>query len=112
MATVHPQSPAGPTHLPQEERHGDAPVPPAVSGEPAAAAEAGGEIAALDKQLAVVGGGEERRPAGAGAGAASAGGGGKLVAEAMRKYAAPRSSRFHGVTRYEHGGVLPAFQWL
>ena len=125
MATVHPQSPAGPTTpLPQEERHGDAaPDPPAVvSGEPAATAavgaEAGGEIAALDKQLAVVvGGGEERRPggAGAGAGAASAGGGGKLVAEAMRKYAAPRSSRFHGVTRYEHGGVLccpPVSQWL
>ena len=120
MATIHPQSPAGPTTpLPQEERHGDAPDLPAVSGEPAAAAaagaEAGGEIAALDKQLAVVvGGGEERRPAGsgAGAGAASAGGGGKLVAEAMRKYAAPRSSRFHGVTRYdEHGGVLlPACQ--
>lgn len=109
MATVHPQSPAGPTPLPQEERHGDAtPDPPAVSGEPAAAAgaeEAGGEIAALDKQLAV--GGEERRPAGAAS--AGGGGGGKLVAEAMRKYAAPRSSRFHGVTRYdddEHGGVL------
>ncbi|AQK41262.1 AP2-like ethylene-responsive transcription factor AIL1 [Zea mays] len=111
MATVHPQSPAGPTHLPQEERHGDAPVPPAVSGEPAAAAEAGGEIAALDKQLAVVGGGEERRPAGAGAGAASAGGGGKLVAEAMRKYAAPRSSRFHGVTRLKWSGKYEAHLW-
>lgn len=109
MATVHPQSPAGPTHLPQEERHGDAPVPPAVSGEPAAAAEAGGEIAALDKQLAVVGGGEERRPAGAGA--ASAGGGGKLVAEAMRKYAAPRSSRFHGVTRLKWSGKYEAHLW-
>lgn len=107
MATVHPQSPAGPTHLPQEERHGDAPVPPAVSGEPAAAAEAGGEIAALDKQLAVVGGGEERRPAGA----ASAGGGGKLVAEAMRKYAAPRSSRFHGVTRLKWSGKYEAHLW-
>lgn len=107
MATVHPQSPAGPTHLPQEERHGDAPVPPAVSGQPAAAAEAGGEIAALDKQLAVVGGGEERRPAGS----ASAGGGGKLVAEAMRKYAAPRSSRFHGVTRLKWSGKYEAHLW-
>lgn len=136
MATVHPPSPAGPTAPlpPQEEveRHvGDAvPDPPAVvSGEPdAAGAEAsggGGEIAALDKQLAVVvgggggsGSGDERRLAGAGAvagavaaSAAAAGGGGKLVAEAMRKYAAPRSSKFHGVTRYEYerGGarVLP-----
>lgn len=125
MATVHPQSPAGPTATPplpqeEEERHGDAPdPPPAVSGEPTAAgADAGGEIAALDKQLAVVvgGGGEERRPAAAGtgagagagaeAGAASAGGGGKLVAEAMRKYAAPRSSRFHGVTRYDESGAV------
>ncbi|CAD6246839.1 unnamed protein product [Miscanthus lutarioriparius] len=122
MATVHPQSPAGPTTpLPQEERHGyAAPDPPAVvSGEPAATAavgaEAGGEIAALDKQLAVVvvGGGEERRPggAGAGAGAASAGGGGKLVAEAMRKYAAPRSSRFHGVTRLKWSGKYEAHLW-
>lgn len=109
MATVHPQSPAGPTTpLPQEERHGDAApdLPAVVSGEPAAAAAGaeagggGGEIAALDKQLAVVGG-EERRPGGAGAASAGGGGGGKLVAEAMRKYAAPRSSKFHGVTRYE-----------
>ncbi|XP_066352813.1 AP2-like ethylene-responsive transcription factor CRL5 isoform X2 [Miscanthus floridulus] len=119
MATIHPQSPAGPTTpLPQEKRHGDAPDPPAVSGEPAAAAaagaEAGGEIAALDKQLAVVVGGvEERRPAGSGsgAGAASTGGGGKLVAEAMRKYAAPRSSRFHGVTRLKWSGKYEAHLW-
>ncbi|KAF8706530.1 hypothetical protein HU200_030812 [Digitaria exilis] len=86
MATVQPQSPAGPTPPPpQEGQHADAPDQPA-----AVAAGPGGEIAALDKQLAVGGGaGEERKP----------GGGGKLVAEAMRKYAAPRSSRFHGVTR-------------
>ncbi|KAG0522689.1 hypothetical protein BDA96_07G059200 [Sorghum bicolor] len=136
MATVHPPSPAGPTAPlpPQEEveRHvGDAvPDPPAVvSGEPdAAGAEAsggGGEIAALDKQLAVVvgggggsGSGDERRLAGAGAvagavaaSAAAAGGGGKLVAEAMRKYAAPRSSKFHGVTRLKWSGKYEAHLW-
>jgi len=100
MATVQPQSPAGPTPSPpQEGWHGDAPGPPAASGEPPAAAAVagpGGEIAALDKQLAVVGGGEETKPDG---GASAGASGGKLVAEAMRKYAAPRSSRFHGVTR-------------
>nr|AVY91845.1 ovule development [Saccharum hybrid cultivar SP80-3280] len=112
MATVHPQSPAGPTTpLPQEERHGDAApdLPAVVSGEPAGA-EAGGEIAALDKQLAVVGG-EERRPGGAGAASAGGGGGGKLVAEAMRKYAAPRSSKFHGVTRLKWSGKYEAHLW-
>ena len=98
MVTVQPQSPAGPTPSPpQEGWHGDAPGPPAASGESPAAAGPGGEIAALDKQLAVVSGGEERKPDGGAS--AGAGGGGKLVAEAMRKYAAPRSSRFHGVTR-------------
>ena len=96
------------------------PPPSADAAEPA-----GGEIAALDQQLAVVDG------AGAGAGVAEEGNtatssldkqlavvdcasavagvaedgktppaGGKLVAEAMRKYAAPRSSRYHGVTRW------------
>ncbi|CAO2205898.1 unnamed protein product [Urochloa humidicola] len=116
MATAQPQSPAGPTPPPptppppqEEGRHGDAPDPPAASsGElPAAAAGpggGGGEIAALDKQLAV--GGEERKT-GAGAG----GGGGKLVAEAMRKYAAPRSSRFHGVTRLKWSGKYEAHLW-
>ncbi|RCV24146.1 hypothetical protein SETIT_5G061200v2 [Setaria italica] len=102
MATVQPQSPAGPApYSPQEGRHGDAPNPPAASGEPPAAAGpggGGGEIAALDKQLAVGGGGGgEERKMGGGA-SAGAGGGRKLVAEAMHKYAAPRSSRFHGVT--------------
>jgi len=96
MATVQPQSPAGPApSTPHKGRHGNAPNPPAASGEPPAAAGPGGEIAALDKQLAV--GGEERKPGGGAS--AGARGGGKLVAEAMRKYAAPRSSRFHGVTR-------------
>ncbi|WVZ94885.1 hypothetical protein U9M48_040717 [Paspalum notatum var. saurae] len=107
MATVQPQSPAGPTPSPplpptQEERRGDAhgPDQPAAS----AGADGGGEIAALDKQLAVVGG-EQRKPGGA------AGGGGKLVAEAMRKYAAPRSSRFHGVTRLKWSGKYEAHLW-
>ncbi|RLM99894.1 AP2-like ethylene-responsive transcription factor AIL1 [Panicum miliaceum] len=110
MATVQPQSPAGPTPSPpQEGRHGDAPDPPAASGEPPAAAGPGGEIAALDKQLAVVGGGEERKPDGGAS--AGAGGGGKLVAEAMRKYAAPRSSRFHGVTRLKWSGKYEAHLW-
>jgi hypothetical protein len=63
MATVHPQSPrptATPLPLPPtEEPHGDA-----ASGDPVVQADAGGEIAALDKQLTVVvssGGGEERK---------------------------------------------------
>ncbi|PUZ62936.1 hypothetical protein GQ55_3G026400 [Panicum hallii var. hallii] len=110
MATVQPQSPAGPIPSPpQEGRHGDAPDPPAASGGPPAAAGPGGEIAALDKQLAVVGGGEERKPDGGAS--AGAGGGGKLVAEAMRKYAAPRSSRFHGVTRLKWSGKYEAHLW-
>nr|CAB3463052.1 unnamed protein product [Digitaria exilis] len=98
MATVQPQSPAGPTPPPpQEGQHADAPDQPA-----AVAAGPGGEIAALDKQLAVGGGaGDERKP----------GGGGKLVAEAMRKYAAPRSSRFHGVTRLKWSGKYEAHLW-
>jgi hypothetical protein len=95
MATVHPQSPAptAPPHPLPEEPHGDA-----ASGDPASPADAGGEIAALDKQLAVVVSGGEAKPS-------SSGAGGKLVAQAMRKYAAPRSSRFHGVTRYERARV-------
>ncbi|KAG2614849.1 AP2-like ethylene-responsive transcription factor PLT2 [Panicum virgatum] len=112
MATVQPQSPAGPTPSPpQEGWHGDAPGPPAASGEPPAAAAVagpGGEIAALDKQLAVVGGGEETKPDG---GASAGASGGKLVAEAMRKYAAPRSSRFHGVTRLKWSGKYEAHLW-
>ncbi|OEL24878.1 AP2-like ethylene-responsive transcription factor AIL1 [Dichanthelium oligosanthes] len=94
MATVQRQSPAGPT-------------PP----DPPAAAQ-GGEIAALDKQLTVVvvgGGGEERKPGGSDG--AAAGGGGKLVAEALRKHAAPRSSRFHGVTRLKWSGKYEAHLW-
>ncbi|KAK8447248.1 hypothetical protein SEVIR_8G027749v4 [Setaria viridis] len=115
MATVRPQSPAGPAPSPpQEGRHGDAPNPPAASGEPPAAAGpggGGGEIAALDKQLAVGGGGGgEERKMGGGA-SAGAGGGRKLVAEAMRKYAAPRSSRFHGVTRLKWSGKYEAHLW-
>ncbi|CAO2189616.1 unnamed protein product [Urochloa humidicola] len=116
MATAQPESPAGPTAPPppppqEGGRHGDGPDPPAAasSGEPpAAAGPGGGEIAALDKQLAVgVGGDGERKP-GAGAGGT---GGGKLVAEAMRKYAAPRSSRFHGVTRLKWSGKYEAHLW-
>lgn len=115
MATVQPQSPAGPApSTPQKGRHGDAPNPPAASGEPPAAAGpggGGGEIAALDKQLAVGGGGGgEERKMGGGA-SAGAGGGRKLVAEAMRKYAAPRSSRFHGVTRLKWSGKYEAHLW-
>ncbi|XP_062195555.1 AP2-like ethylene-responsive transcription factor PLT2 [Phragmites australis] len=104
MATVQPHSP-GPTATPPppEERHVDA------SGEPAAEAEAeagggGSEIAALDKQLAVGGGGEEKKAGGTA-------GGGKLVAEAIRKYAVPRSSRFHGVTRLKWSGKYEAHLW-
>ncbi|CAL5008180.1 unnamed protein product [Urochloa decumbens] len=123
MATAQPQSPAGPTPPtappPQEGVAVPAPDPPAASsGEPPAAAagpgSGGGEIAALDKQLAVgVGGGGEERKAGGGAGAGGSGGGGggKLVAEAMRKYAAPRSSRFHGVTRLKWSGKYEAHLW-
>ncbi|CAD6265221.1 unnamed protein product [Miscanthus lutarioriparius] len=108
MATVQPQSPAGPApSTPHKGRHGNAPNPPAASGEPPAAAGPGGEIAALDKQLAV--GGEERKPGGGAS--AGARGGGKLVAEAMRKYAAPRSSRFHGVTRLKWSGKYEAHLW-
>ncbi|CAL5003826.1 unnamed protein product [Urochloa decumbens] len=113
MATAQPPSPAGPTTpppppppQPQEGgRHGGASDPPAASSGEAPSAGPGGEIAALDKQLAV--GGEERK-AGGGAGG---GGGGKLVAEAMRKYAAPRSSRFHGVTRLKWSGKYEAHLW-
>jgi AP2-like factor (ANT lineage) len=101
MASVQPQSPAGPA-APSPQQQEGRPNPPAASGELPAAAGPGGEIAALDRKLAVAGAGgaaEERKPGG---GAVSgAGGGGKLVAEAMRKYAAPRSSRFHGVTRLD-----------
>ncbi|TVU42990.1 hypothetical protein EJB05_09419 [Eragrostis curvula] len=116
MAAIEPKSPgptATPSPPPPEERHGDAPDAPAASGDPAVPAGAGGEIAALDKQLAVGGGGaggEERKPA-AGAGAGASGSGGKLVAEAMRKYAAPRSSRFHGVTRLKWSGKYEAHLW-
>ncbi|GJN12339.1 hypothetical protein PR202_ga30609 [Eleusine coracana subsp. coracana] len=116
MATVHPGSP-GPTATPPapplpEERNGDAPDPPAGAGDAAAPADAGGEIAALDKQLAVVVSGEQSKPLAGGAGGASGGGGGgKLVAEAMRKYAPPRSSRFHGVTRLKWSGKYEAHLW-
>jgi AP2-like factor (ANT lineage) len=58
--------------------------------------ESDNEIAALDKHLAVSGGEERKSGGGASAGAS---GGMKVVPEAMRKYAALRSSRFHGVTR-------------
>ncbi|CAO2168184.1 unnamed protein product [Urochloa humidicola] len=111
MATAQPESPAGPTAPPppppqEGGRHGDgdAPDPPAAAP--------GGEIAALDKQLAVggVGAGGEERKRGGGAGAGG-GSGGKLVAEAMRKYAAPRSSRFHGVTRLKWSGKYEAHLW-
>ncbi|KAG8086872.1 hypothetical protein GUJ93_ZPchr0010g9649 [Zizania palustris] len=97
----------------EEEQRADGTEPPPADhgGE----AEAGGEIAALDKQQAVVGGG-------GGGGAAvgdddddddgkAAPGGGRLVAEAMRKYAAPRSSRYHGVTRLKWSGKYEAHLW-
>lgn len=72
------------------------PPPPETEEQPAAAG--GEEIAALDEQLAVAdGGGDDGKAAAA---AEGGGGGGKLVAETMRKYAAPRSSRYHGVTRF------------
>uniref|UniRef100_A0A0E0LRR9 AP2/ERF domain-containing protein n=1 Tax=Oryza punctata TaxID=4537 RepID=A0A0E0LRR9_ORYPU len=99
MASVQPASPSDPA-LP--------PPPP----EPAAAG--GEEIAALDEQLAVAdggggggGGGDDEKAAAAEGG----GGGGKLVAEAMRKYAAPRSSRYHGVTRLKWSGKFEAHLW-
>ncbi|KAL6658950.1 hypothetical protein ACP70R_002990 [Stipagrostis hirtigluma subsp. patula] len=111
MATVQPHSPGpttpppAPAPPPQEA----SPADPPASADKAVAEAGGGEIAALDKQLAVGGGaGEERKePTSGGAGA----GGGKLVAEAMRKYAAPRSSRYHGVTRLKWSGKYEAHLW-
>jgi hypothetical protein len=101
MATVHPRP---------DRRSSSFAADGGASGDPTGQADAGGEIAALDKQPAVVvssGGGEERKSsssAGAAAGGGGGGGGGgKLVAEAMRKYAGT-TSRFHGVTRYERAG--------
>ncbi|KAM0849766.1 hypothetical protein ACQ4PT_053522 [Festuca glaucescens] len=113
--TVHPHSPdptatttittpPSPSSPPPQENppsSTDAAEPAAVDGS------GGGEIAALSQQLAVVDG--------AGAGVAEDGksppGGGKLVAEAMRKHAAPRSSRFHGVTRLKWSGKFEAHLW-
>uniref|UniRef100_A0ACD6A1Q9 Uncharacterized protein n=1 Tax=Avena sativa TaxID=4498 RepID=A0ACD6A1Q9_AVESA len=112
--TVHPHSP-DPTATttttttppltspppPQEN-----PPSSADAAEPAAVAgSGGGEIAALDQQLAVVGG------AGVAEEGKSPPGGGKLVAEAMRKHAAPRSSRYHGVTRLKWSGKYEAHLW-
>ncbi|KAL6840839.1 hypothetical protein ACP4OV_029365 [Aristida adscensionis] len=141
MAAVHPHSPgptAPPPPPPQQQQQqqeatpaGDAPDPPSGDApDPPAPAEAdgGGEIAALDKQHAVVGAGgnggggaEEKKEAagggggggggGAGGGGGGGGGGGKLVGEAMRKYAAPRSSRYHGVTRLKWSGKYEAHLW-
>jgi AP2-like factor (ANT lineage) len=101
--TVHPHSPDStatttittpplpPPPPPQENQPSpaDGPDPAAVSG-----SGGGGEIPALDQHLAVADG------AGVAEEGKAAPGGGKLVAEAARKYAAPRSSRFHGVTRW------------
>ncbi|CAM0911132.1 unnamed protein product [Alopecurus aequalis] len=116
--TVHPHSPdptATTTTTTTTTPPPPSPPPPqenppssADAAEPAdVAGSAGGEIAALDQQLAVVDG--------AGASVAEEGktppGGGKLVAEAMRKYAAPRSSRYHGVTRLKWSGKFEAHLW-
>uniref|UniRef100_A0A0D9X4U5 AP2/ERF domain-containing protein n=1 Tax=Leersia perrieri TaxID=77586 RepID=A0A0D9X4U5_9ORYZ len=106
MATVlpPPSSTEGEGEPQQQQQLGD---PPGEAG-------AGEEIAAIDKQLAVAdgggGGGDEGKAAPADA-AAGGGGGGKLVAEAMRKYAAPRSSRYHGVTRLKWSGKFEAHLW-
>ncbi|XP_006659172.1 AP2-like ethylene-responsive transcription factor PLT2 [Oryza brachyantha] len=103
MATVHPAS-SEPAPPPKE---GEEPEQqPRAGGTDPPGPGAGEEIAALDEQQAVAdGGGDEGRAA------AGGGGGGKLVAEAMRKYAAPRSSRYHGVTRLKWSGKYEAHLW-
>ncbi|KAL5219746.1 hypothetical protein ABZP36_024459 [Zizania latifolia] len=106
MATSSDPAPTA-TEAGEEQQRADGPDPPpsAAGGE----AEAGGEIAALDKQQAVTdgggcgGGGDEGK---------AAPGGGRLVTESMRKYAAPRSSRYHGVTsRLKWSGKFEAHLW-
>jgi AP2-like factor (ANT lineage) len=83
--TVHPHSPS-PDPTPTTTTTPPSPSPPPP---PPSSAVDVSEIAPPGQHLAVVA--EDGKPAP---------GGGKLVAEAMRKHAAPRSSRFHGVTRW------------
>uniref|UniRef100_A0ACD5ZXR6 Uncharacterized protein n=1 Tax=Avena sativa TaxID=4498 RepID=A0ACD5ZXR6_AVESA len=97
--TTTPPSPSPPPPQENPPSSADAAEPAAVVGS------GGGEIAALDQQLAVVGG------AGVAEEGKSPPGGGKLVAEAMRKHAAPRSSRYHGVTRLKWSGKYEAHLW-
>ncbi|KAM0889521.1 hypothetical protein ACQ4PT_027650 [Festuca glaucescens] len=102
--TVHPHSP-DPTATTITTPPSPSPPPPQEnppsSAEPAAVdGSGGGEIPAPDQQLAVVAEDGKSPP-----------GGGKLVAEAMRKHAAPRSSRFHGVTRLKWSGKFEAHLW-
>lgn len=103
---VHPNSPDPTATPPPPPPSQENPPASADASEPATATEAaggGGEIAALDEQLAVtVDGGEETKASPSG---------GKLVAETMRKYAAPRSSRYHGVTRLKWSGKFEAHLW-
>ena len=96
--TVHHTHSPDPTPTPPPAPAQDPPVSGDAAAEPAAEG-GGGEIAALDEQLAVAVAGGGGGGGGDGPRKEAAGGGGKLVAEAMRKYAAPRSSRYHGVTR-------------
>lgn len=105
--TVHPHSPdptatttttTTPPPPPQQN-------PPSSADPTPVAGSAGGEIVALDQQLAVV------DAAGVSEEGKTAPGGGKLVAEAARKYASPRSSRFHGVTRLKWSGKFEAHLW-
>ncbi|KAF0897666.1 hypothetical protein E2562_000384 [Oryza meyeriana var. granulata] len=113
MATVHPASSDSAPHTEgdgeeqQQQPRGGCTDPPGEAG-------VGEEIAALDKQQAVADGDSGGGGGGGGGGGdegKAAAGGGKLVAEAMRKYAAPRSSRYHGVTRLKWSGKYEAHLW-
>ncbi|KAG8046608.1 hypothetical protein GUJ93_ZPchr0008g11596 [Zizania palustris] len=110
MATSSDPSPTA-TEAGEEQQRADGRVsPPSAAGD-GSEAEAGGEIAALDKQQAVVDGDGGGGGGGGGDEGKAAPGGGKLVAESMRKYAAPRSSRYHGVTRLKWSGKFEAHLW-
>ncbi|KAK1609130.1 hypothetical protein QYE76_032803 [Lolium multiflorum] len=96
--TVHPHSPSpSPDPTPTTTTTPPSPSPPPP---PPSSAVDVSEIAPPGQHLAVVA--EDGKPAP---------GGGKLVAEAMRKHAAPRSSRFHGVTRLKWSGKFEAHLW-
>ncbi|KAF7101624.1 hypothetical protein CFC21_102902 [Triticum aestivum] len=99
--TVQPHSP-DPTAITTTPAPPPPPSPPRQEN-PTAAGE-GVEIAALDEQPAAVAVAVADK-------GKTAPGGGKLVAEAMRKCAAPRSSCYHGVTRLKWSGKYEAHLW-